>query len=216
MSKSKKNEQIQATDVSASAAVPASSASKQTMASLILGSKSKPKKEKQSIMKARKTVQDTIPYVGVYPHGVIEVRPGVFSKSYYIEDVNFKIASQDEQMNIFNRFGELLNSFGSDVKLEITIFNRSIDVQRYCDAVLMKPRNDGLDEYREESNRIVVEKMKEGRNNLAHEKYLTATIEADDISLASTTFTRLDTEISAAIKNINGMDTPPLTTIERL
>lgn len=210
MNELNKNEQTTANTT------PSMPVKKQSMVSLVLGSKSRSKKDKKEMMKARKTVQDTIPYVGIYPHGVIEVRPGVFSKSYYIEDVNFKIATQDEQMNIFSRFGELLNSFGSEVKLEVTIFNRSIDIQRYCDAILMKPRNDGLDEYREESNHIVVEKMKEGRNNLAHEKYLTATIEADDIDLATTTFTRLDTEISAAIKNINGMDTPPLTTIERL
>lgn len=163
-----------------------------------------------------KTVQKTIPYKAIYRNGIIEDYDGKFSKSYFLEDVNFTIAAQNEQEVIFERFGEFLNMFSHDVKFQINIFNRNVDKDKFYDNVLLKHKRDGLDEYRDEMNHIMISKINEGRNNLMKEKYLTATIEAEDIESATGVFARLDTEISLAIKRINQADTFPMTIEERL
>lgn len=163
-----------------------------------------------------KTSQQTLPYIGVYENGVIEVSEGVFSKSYLIEDVNFKIASSEEQENIFVRFGEFLNAFGPEVHVEISVFNRNIDTDRVRDDILMKMTGDEFDYLREEQNRILLEKMAEGKNNLAHEKYLTATIKAESIDAANVTFARIDNEINTNLRVINNADTIPMTIEDRL
>ena len=163
-----------------------------------------------------KTVQETIPYYAVYQNGIIETKPGTFSKSYAIEDVNFKIATMQEQENIFSKYSELLNSLGNDVKGQITIFNRNVDKDKFYEDVLMPYKHDSLDTYREESNSILISHMNEGRNNLMREKYFSISLEADNIDVATAQFARLDTEISASIKKINGCDSPALTAVERL
>lgn len=166
--------------------------------------------------KIPKTVQETIPYYSVYKNGIIETEPGVFSKSYLLFDANFKIATDEDQKTIFISFGKLLNMFGPSVHAEITVFNKNIDINRFRKEILLKMKGDDLDKYREESNEILLAKITEGKNSVTQEKYLTLSIEADGIESAMSTFGRLDTEVSTAVKAINGSDAPPLSIEERL
>lgn len=163
-----------------------------------------------------KTVQETIPYFSVYKNGIIETEPGLFSKSYLLQDVNFKIATDEEQENIFINYGKLLNMFGASVKAQITIFNKNIDIEKFKKDILLKTKGDGLDEFRKESNEILLTKLTEGKNSVTQEKYLTISTEADNVESATSMFARLDGEISSAIKAINGVDTSPLSIEERL
>lgn len=177
-------------------------------------------KSKEKQPKAKKqvpnTAQKTIPYIAAYDNGIIETSPKCFTKSYMLDDVNFKIASQEDQDFIFLKFGDLLNMFGSDVKAEITIYNRNIPQEEFNESVLMKYQGDGLDEYREEQNTIILQKVKEGRNNITKEKYLTVSIEAENIEAAQVAFSRLDAEISTALKQISGNETFPLSLKDRI
>lgn len=49
---------------------------------------------------------------------------------------------------------------------------------------------------------MLLEKITEGRNNLRRDKYLTVSIEADDIDAAVSIFNRMDAEIKSGIKKI--------------
>lgn len=163
-----------------------------------------------------KTVQDTIPYLAVYKNGIIETDPGIFTKCYKIEDVNFKIATDEEQNNIFDRYVDLLNTFDSDIKLQLVIYNRNLDEKHVKDKILIPFMRDGLNEYREEYNNMITDKMKEGRNNITKEKYITISIKANSLDDAFTKFSKLDTEVSSAIKRINDLETNPMSAVERL
>lgn len=173
-------------------------------------------KEKKLGLKVPKTVQDTIPYKNMYENGICEIDDGIFSKSYLLEDVNFKIATPEEQESIFLKFGDLINSFDQNVKAQITVYNRCADNTQIEGHVLIKARKDNLNDIREEYNEMLKEKMAEGRNNITHEKYLTLTIEALDIKDAITTFARLDSEVNDLVKRINGTSTDPVSTEDRL
>lgn len=163
-----------------------------------------------------KTVQETIPYLSVYENGIIETEPGIFTKSYKIEDVNFKIATDEEQMDIFNKYQDLLNTFDSDVKMQLIIYNRNMDEKKVNEKILIPFKRDDLNEYREEYNNMLLDKMKEGRNNITKEKYITLAIEGKSLDDAVTKFSKLDGQMSNAIKRINGLGTEPLSATERL
>lgn len=173
-------------------------------------------KTKSKVLKVPRSVQETIPYYRVYKNGIIETEPGKFSKTYPLEDVNFSIANQQDQENIFCAYGDLLNTWGADVKIQITINNRNIDQEQFAEKTLLRMKKDNLNEYREEYNEMLLQKMSEGRNNMRKEKYVTLTIEEQDIEAAINTFSRLDGELSARIKKINNFETVPMTTLERL
>lgn len=173
----------------------------------------KQQKDKTSIPK---TVQDSIPYLRVYENGIIESDKGVFSKSYELEDINFQIANDQEQEEIFLAYSDLLNLFGSDVGIQISINNRNIDIKEFQDNVLLKPQKDELNELREEYNNMLLDKMQEGRNNMKREKYLTISLTANTIEDAVSRFANIDTEVSNTLKKIVQVDTPPMDIRQRL
>lgn len=181
--------------------------------------KNKKKISKQKIANAKvpKTVQDCIPYNAVYEgDGIIETKPGIFTKSYLLQDVNYQIAKQMEQEEMFQRYGELLNSFDPSIKVQITINNKNVDQKDFEKSTLLKLQQDNLDELRYEYNEMLKKKMSEGKNNLMREKYLTLSIEAESYQSAVTQFARLDGEVAGNVKRIGGSSANPLATETRL
>ena len=163
-----------------------------------------------------KTVQGSIPYLGVYENGIFQNDENTYSKVYKIPDMNFLIEDTERQKEIFGNFMELLSSFGPEVHVQQLIFNKTIKPAELESKVLMKTQNDKLNEYREEMNEMLIDKMAKASNNIIHEKYFVLSVEADDIVTAKATFERLDREISAGFERVTKTTTKPLTLIERL
>lgn len=181
----------------------------------IFGSGSTKKKSKDSIRIPR-TVQESIPYVATYRNGIIEIERGVFTKSYPIEDVNFNQAAELEQEAIFDGFSGLLNTIDPSVKMQVSVYNRTIDMQKFSESVLFKPQDDGYNAYRDSYNTMILEKTKSAQNNIRREKYLTLTVEEPGIAEANQTFLRLDEQINQALKRITDKETLPMSLEERL
>ena len=116
------------------------------------------------------SITDSIPYVAVYENGIIEVKPGVFSQSYIIPPVNFKTANDNEQWRLAELYSEFMNSFDSGVTVEITIYNRTIDMDAFREKVFVKIKDDNLNEYREEYNEMLADKMLGAKNNLENSR----------------------------------------------
>ena len=172
--------------------------------------------KKSPLTDVLKTVQGSIPYLGVYENGIFQNDENTYSKVYKIPDMNFLIEDTERQKEIFGNFMELLSSFGPEVHVQQLIFNKTIKPAELESKVLMKTQNDKLNEYREEMNEMLIDKMAKASNNIIHEKYFVLSVEADDIVTAKATFERLDREISAGFERVTKTTTKPLTLIERL
>lgn len=184
-----------------------------------VGSKAKPKEKKKKnkdLLKVPKTVQDSIPYIGITQDGIMELEPGIYSKTYKFEDINFKTATNDEQKIIFEKYSDLLNMFDSDVRLELTIYDKKTKAEISAKNLMLEYKMDNLNQYREEYNKMLIDKMKEGRNNIVKDKYFTVTIKAKDIDEAYIKMSKIDSDINLGIKSINHQDTIPMQADERL
>lgn len=185
-------------------------------------SKLETSKQKITNVKIPKTVQQSIPYRNVYQNGIIETEEGIFSKSYPLADVTFKIATQEDQENIFLAYGDLLNTFTPDVHAQISVYKRSINKEDFKKGVLIKPKKDGFEKFRNEYNEMLLNKIDKGQNNLIDEKYITISFRADDIESAERRFNQFDTLISKAVSRIKSSNsmvktkTKPLTIEERM
>ena len=162
------------------------------------------------------SITDSIPYVAVYESGIIEVKPGVFSQSYIIPPVNFKTANDNEQWRLAELYSEFMNSFDSGVTVEITIYNRTIDMDAFREKVFVKIKDDDLNEYREEYNEMLADKMLGAKNNLETEKILTVTVEALDIESATEKLQQVESMVSENMAVMTKKTIEPLTMIERL
>ncbi|MFV0363686.1 MAG: hypothetical protein ACK5LL_11475, partial [Suipraeoptans sp.] len=151
----------------------------------------KNKKEKKQHIS--KTAQQSIPYQEVYPNGMIMIEPGLFSKSYFLDNMNFETENEEKQESILEKYGKLLNKFGHNVIIQINIFNRKTSELKVEEKFFIKPKNDNLQEYREEYNDILSERIKEGRNDIQKERYITLALKTTDVIMANTTFITLET-----------------------
>ena len=90
-------------------------------------------------------------------------------------DINYAVASREDQEAMFLEYSELLNSFVSGATTKITINNRRLIRQDFEKAILIPMREDGLDVYREEYNIMLLEKAT-GSNRMVQEKYVTVSV----------------------------------------
>lgn len=168
------------------------------------------------IEKLPKTVSESLPFRGIMDNGVIETKPGTFTKSYRMQDVNFTLATKEEQERIFSAYMDMLNGFDSLTKWQIAIFSHEIDKRSTFSEIRIPPRKDGLNDYRQEMNSAYLENLKKGSNSIKQDKYLTMAIEDLNADHAVSTFTRLDADINQKLKKICKTDTSPMTSLERM
>ncbi|WP_145410732.1 VirB4-like conjugal transfer ATPase, CD1110 family [Paenibacillus xylanexedens] len=118
-----------------------------------------------------------------------------FSKSFRFEDINYAVASREDKEAMFLAYGELLNSLDSGATTKITINNRRLNRTDLADSILIPLREDGLDPYREEYNRMLLDKAT-GANESYQEKYITVSVVKKNIEEARQYFARIGAELS--------------------
>lgn len=152
---------------------------------------SRQEKEK---LKVPRSVQDLIPVRTVYPDGIFEVAQGKYSRSYRFDDINYAVASEPDKESMFLKYSEILNSLDSGAVSKITVNNRRMDKREIARDILLPSRNDRLDEYRKEYNRILLEKAL-STTSMVQDKYLTISVFKNSIEDARTYFARVGAEL---------------------
>lgn len=117
-------------------------------------------KKQKKVQHIPQTLQESIPYERVFAEGgLIEVEPGVYSKSYPLPEMNFKTANNESQWQTAEAYSKLIGSFPEGTTVEITIYNKTIDIMMFQEDILLNMKNDGLDPYREEYNAMLLNKL---------------------------------------------------------
>ena len=123
-----------------------------------------------------RSVQDTIPIRRIYTNGIWEVGRK-HSRSWKLTDVNYIAASQETQKSIFKAYCGALNSLPTDATAKITIVNHRLNPAEFERRILLAYKDDWLDHYREEANRIMIDRAAQS-NNLVQERFVTLSIPA--------------------------------------
>ena len=175
------------------------------------------KKKKQKVQHIPQTLQDSIPYVQVAEeNGVFEIKPGEYSKSYYFPEINFRTLNNDSQLKIAQAYSTFISAFPQGTTVEVTIYNKNVDIMKFQDDIMLKMKNDGLDVYRDEYNTMLLDKLSGAKNNLETIKLLTVGIKANDMQEAFDKFNQIDGIVSENMALVTKRDSRALTTIERL
>ena len=132
----------------------------------------------------------------------MEVQTGKFSKTFAFQDINYQIAKQEDQEDIFLRYGEILNCLDTTVEMQISIVNNHVNKDNVEEVVFLKYKKDGYDEYREEYNSMLEEKMTEGKNDLKRDKYITVTVSAASVDEAKQKFNQIQNDLYSNFKKI--------------
>ena len=174
------------------------------------------KKTKQPVVKISKTTQETIPYINVFKNGIIEIAPGYYTKTYLLSDVDIKTVSEETEETILDTFMNLINTADESMAVQFTINNIPINKEDFEKKILSRLKGDALDELRIENNEILRDKLREGRSNMRHMRYMTLSTEAESIDEALIRFSSLDGQINSILKKITQESTESLSLGERL
>ena len=152
------------------------------------------RQDKESYRVPRR-VQDVIPIRRIWSDGIFLVG-NRYAKTFKFTDINYMVASQKSQKNLFLTYAALINSLDCGATTKITLNNRHLNRKNFADTVLMKLKNDYLDYYRMEYNDVIMSKAT-GGNGIIQEKYVTVSVCKKNIEDARAYFARVGAELTA-------------------
>lgn len=146
--------------------------------------------------------------------GICKVREGFYTKTVEYEDINYSVASADDQAAIFDSYCAFLNYFDSALPVQLSFINhRSRPENRY--SVNIPPQHDKYDAIRGEYVEMLTGQIAKSNNGIVRSKYITFGIEADGIGAARPRLERVEADIMSNFKKL-GVQSRPLTGRERL
>ena len=152
--------------------------------------------------KAMSSIQNAIGYNLMYEDGICDLGNGKYSIAIGFDDINYQSANKDEQLDIFQKYCEVLEYYSPDVEVQISINNRFINEEAFKKSMLLKMSNDGFDNLRKERNTILTKQSVHSTNNVVADKYIVITIAADSYDKASRDFKRIIADTEQNFKNI--------------
>ena len=164
----------------------------------------KTKQIKKTKRKIPKSVQQSIPIDVIYRDGIIQ-SGHIFSKTWCFSDINYEVASNAEQEEMFLAHSAILNGLPTDAAAKISIFNRQIG-NTAIEKIVIPLSNDKFKEYTKELEELLSNKMAES-NNIVHEKYITISAEKKNIKEARTYFARVGSDLAADFAKISSQIT---------
>jgi hypothetical protein len=157
-------------------------------------------KSEKEPFKVPSSVQDTIPIKKIWKDGTFQVG-NKFSRTFRFTDVNYSVAARDDQLAMFLAYCELLNALEIGATTKITINNRRMTKSSFA-RNLIKHADDGLDEYRDEYNSMIMDAAIRG-NGILQEKYITVSVIKKSYEEAKTFFSRVYTELASRFASLS-------------
>ena len=147
-------------------------------------------KSEREPFKVPSSVQDTIPIKKIWKDGTFQVG-NKFSRTFRFTDVNYSVAARDDQLAMFLAYATT----------EITINNRRMTKSSFARNLILHA-DDGLDEYRDEYNSIIMDAAIRG-NGILQEKYITVSVIKKSYEEAKTFFSRVYTELASRFAGLS-------------
>lgn len=160
------------------------------------------------------SAQQTIPYKEMLKDGICKVREGYYTKTLSYEDINYAVASSDDQSTIFDGYCGFLNYFDSALPFQLSFINhRSRPENRY--SVNISPQDDDFNSIRGEFTAMLENQIAKSNNGIVRSKYITFGISADGIAAARPRLERIEADIVGNFKKL-GVQSATLSGRERL
>ena len=174
-------------------------------------SKSKPKASKR---RAVVSAQQTIPYVAMHPDGICQLPGGLYTKTVEYEDINYAVASTEDQTAIFGGWSSFLNYFDSSLPFQLSFVNRrSRSVSRY--KVNIPAQQDAFNSIRGEFVDMLKGQIAKSNNGIERSKYITFGLPAGSVAEARPRLDRVEADVMGNFKRL-GVQSRPLDGRDRL
>lgn len=154
---------------------------------------------------ARFAAKDVYRYIGydaMYRDGIAQVEEGLFSQTLRFSDISYQSAREENQQAIFTTYCQLFDYFGAETSVQLSVVNTPIPADEIGRKVFFEHRDPKCDEYVDEYNRILNDKMREGVSNLTRERYLTFAVGARNVDVAVPKLARMKSDCMQTLARI--------------
>ena len=162
-----------------------------------------------------RTAQQTIPYLQMYPDGICRVTEKKYSKSLVFEDINYQLAQADDKTAIFENWCDFLNYFDASVSVQLSFINQGARKEKAQAAIEIPAQDGAFNSIRREYADMLKNQLEKGNNGLEKCKYITFSIEADNLAAAKARLSRIETDVLNNFK-VLGVTARPMNGQERL
>ena len=161
------------------------------------------------------TAQQTIPYLAMYPDGICKITEKKYSKSISYDDINYQLAQADDKTAIFENWCDFLNYFDASVSVQLSFINQGTQRDNAEKAIDIPMQEDAFNSIRTEYSDMLKNQLAKGNNGLVKYKYITFSVEADNLAAAKARLARIETDVLNNFK-VLGVTAHPMTGYERL
>ena len=169
---------------------------------------------KASKRRAVVSAQQTIPYVAMHPDGICQLPGGIYTKTVEYEDINYAVASAEDQSAILGSWSSFLNYFDSSLPFQLSFVNRrSRSTNRY--KVNIPAQHDDFDSIRDEFVDMLKGQIAKSNNGIERSKYITFGLPAGSVAEARPRLERVEADVMSNFKRL-GVQSQPLDGRERL
>ena len=151
----------------------------------------------------------------MYPDGICRVTEKKYSKSLVFEDINYQLAQADDKTAIFENWCDFLNYFDASVVVQLSFINQGARKEKAQAAIEIPAQDDAFNSIRREYADMLKNQLEKGNNGLEKCKYITFSIEADNLAAAKARLSRIETDVLNNFK-VLGVTARPMNGQERL
>ena len=158
--------------------------------------------------RAALSAQQTIPYVRMLPDGVCQLPGGLYTKTVEYEDINYSVASTEDQTAIFSGWSSFLNYFDSSLPFQLSFINRrSHSRSRYKGNI--PQAEDDFNSVRAEFTGMLKNQIARSNNGIERSKYITFGIPAESLDEARPRLERVEADVMSNFKRL-GVPSEPM------
>ena len=158
--------------------------------------------------RAALSAQQTIPYVRMLPDGVCQLPGGLYTKTVEYEDINYSVASTEDQTAIFSGWSSFLNYFDSSLPFQLSFINRrSHSRSRYKENI--PQAEDDFNSVRAEFTGMLKNQIARSNNGIERSKYITFGIPAESLDEARPRLERVEADVMSNFKRL-GVPSEPM------
>jgi hypothetical protein len=155
-----------------------------------------------------RNVFDAIGFESLWRDGICEVEEGLFSQTLSFSDISYQSARQDVKESVFSTWCQMLDSFGEDSCLQLSVANVPIPAEEIGRRSFFDESAPETGRLASEYNRILNDKMREGVSNLVRTRLLTYSVGARDAEAAVPRLSRIRGDVTQSLQRIRCDATP--------
>ncbi|KAA9237653.1 MULTISPECIES: VirB4-like conjugal transfer ATPase, CD1110 family [Aerococcus] len=155
--------------------------------------------------KNKNSTQGTLTFDTVTKDTGIIISDNKYSKIIEFEDLNYQLAPEYRQSEIFNEWCNFLNYFDSSINVQLLLLNRKVEESEINDKIRVNHKRDQFEAILSEYDLFLHSQLTKGNNSMVKQHFIVITVEAQNLDSAELKLSRVENDVIGKMNQL-GVD----------